>query len=448
MTNNKQTTLDKLIKILSSSNKVDAWKIVDTVINGNELFFVYKNLDMNRAKLVHNISLTVFKDFEDNSKKYRGSSTVAIHPTMEDEELEKAINDTAFAAGFIKNEYYPVVKPEDNEKNKCSEESNKKLHSKISTDEAVAALSRIADGLYSSDINEKGHINASEFFVNTLNVRIVNSEGIDESYEITKGDVEFITSWKETGEEIELYKRIRFNDFDEKYFAAEAKELLDRSREKAIAVPTPALKDVPVLLTGEPVEEFFKYYYDGASASAVYNQISTFKVNESVQGDKIEGDFLNIELDPFMPGSADCAPYDEDGIKLSKVKIIEDGVLKRYWGDVRHSYYLGVEPTGSINNVVVAGGSKTIADLKAEPYLELVAFSDFQMDSLTGDFAGEIRLGWYFDGKETKAVTSGSISGNAKNVQKNFYLSKELQHSCNFNGPKTIKLHGVSVAGK
>lgn len=446
MAGNKNVVLNELIKILSSSKKIDAWKVVDTIINGNELFFVYKNVDMNRSKLVHNISLTVYKDFEEDGKKYRGSSSVAIHPTMESEDLEKAVEDAAFAAGFIKNEYYPIAKPENNNGN--VKYTDTQAVNKVLVDEAVAALSRIADGLYSSDINDKGRINASEFFVNNLNVRIVNSEGIDESYDITKGDVEFITSWKETDDEIELYKRIRFNEFDEKYFAEEAKEMLARSRERAAAVPTPALKDIPVLLTGEPVEEFFRYYYEDSSASAVYNQVSTFKVGESVQGDKVEGDLLNIELDPFMKGSADCAPFDEDGVKLSKVKIIEDGVLKKYWGDVRHSYYLGVEPTGTIKNVVVNGGKKTTAELKQEPYLELAAFSDFQMDSLTGDFAGEIRLGWYFDGKETKAVTSGSISGNAKKVQGNFYLSKELQHSCNFTGPKTIKLYGVSVAGK
>jgi len=69
------------------------------------------------------------------------------------------------------------------------------------------------------------------------------------------------------------------------------------------------------------------------------------------------------------------------------------------------------------------------------------------MDGLTGNFGGEIRLGWYFDGSNTIPVTGGSISGNIKDLQKEMYLSKELQKDNNFVGPKIVKLLNVSVAG-
>ena len=71
----------------------------------------------------------------------------------------------------------------------------------------------------------------------------------------------------------------------------------------------------------------------------------------------------------------------------------------------------------------------------------------FQMDPLTGDFGGEIRLGWYFDGEVTKPITGGSISGNIKEVESEMYLSSETQRSNNFSGPKTIELHNISLAG-
>lgn len=65
---------------------------------------------MDRAKNVHHFSLTVYKDFEEEGNKYKGSSTTNIYPTMGDRELEKAIDDAAFAAQFDKNPYYPLVK--------------------------------------------------------------------------------------------------------------------------------------------------------------------------------------------------------------------------------------------------------------------------------------------------------------------------------------------------
>ena len=86
--------------------------------------------------------------------------------------------------------------------------------------------------------------------------------------------------------------------------------------------------------------------------------------------------------------------------------------------------------------------------MKQRPYLELLAFSDFQMDPLNGDFGGEIRLGRYFDGKGTTFVTGGSISGNIREVQTEMILSKELQRENHFGGPQTIQLSNVAVSGK
>ncbi len=103
---------------------------------------------------------------------------------------------------------------------------------------------------------------------------------------------------------------------------------------------------------------------------------------------------------------------DGDGVKLHERELIKDGVLLRYHGDSRHSQYLGVNPTGVIGNVSVAGGSQVFAQFKEDPYLEIRYFSDFQMDEWTGDFGGEVRLAIYHDGEKKIPVTGGSIVGN------------------------------------
>lgn len=60
---------------------VDGYKIVETKVNSEELFFIKKDLDMNRSKDVHHFKVTVYKNFEENKMKYKGSSIVNIHPT-------------------------------------------------------------------------------------------------------------------------------------------------------------------------------------------------------------------------------------------------------------------------------------------------------------------------------------------------------------------------------
>jgi len=165
-----------------------------------------------------------------------------------------------------------------------------------------------------------------------------------------------------------------------------------------------------------------------------------------VQGDSIEGDPVNIKLLPEVKGSVGNSYIDGDGVKLKPLELYTDGVLRSYHGDNRHCRYLGIEPTGTIGNVEVGGGKKTLGELKTGPYLELRVFSDFQMDEWTGDFGGEIRLAVYHDGTKEIPVTGGSIVGNIKNVQQSMLFSSELQESGNYVCPKAVKLFGVTVA--
>jgi len=54
----------------------------------------------------------------------------------------------------------------------------------------------------------------------------------------------------------------------------------------------------------------------------------------------------------------------------------------------------------------------SLEEMHAVPYIEPVMFSDFRLDSMTGDFGAEVRLAYYFDGKNVTPVTGGSISGS------------------------------------
>lgn len=439
--------LDRIINILKSNNDISDWKIVQTITEANELFLIKKSIDMPRSKNIDNIKITVYKDFEENGNKYRGSSFVTIPPTMTNEEISASIKDAAFAASFVKNEYYPLPSQSQHELNV--------VESKFDTASLADWMSKIKDALYKYDTNKNGYINATEIFLNKNNTSIINSKGISLSFKSYKGHIEFTTSWKEAGEEIELFQMIMFSDFDSEYISKSAQEMLEMSKEKAATSPTPNLGSFAVILKGNPVAEILKHYYLQSNAQYVYQHLSTAKLNESIQGADIKGDKINMVLDPAVNNSAASEPVDNDGFELTKHNIIKDGVLQKYWGTTQYCHYLNVEPTGKINNMIFEGGSKTIIEMRSEPYLEIAAFSDFQLNPMTGEFAGEIRLGWYFDGTNRTTVSGGSISGHLNTLQNNMYLSKELQQCLtqelfipiNYNGPKAIMLYNVSVAG-
>jgi PmbA protein len=431
--------IEKIRNILMNIGECAGYKIIEKRIKAAELFFIKKGLDMSRGKEVRRIYVTVYKDFTDNGIEYRGSSMVKLFPAMEDAELKQALAEALFAAGFVKNKYYPLAAPTATKQ--CLPENGFAGHS------LHFRLGEIAEAIFKNDSNAAGFINSCELFLDQIHTRVVNSEGVDVAYEWFRGQAEMITTWQEEQQAVELYKNFLFANFDGAAMAAEVTHMFHLSREKAYARPTPELNKHTVLLTGEPVNTFLHYYVAKADAESVYNRLSEAKPGECIQGVSVKGDLINLRLEPVSDISPLSAPCDEDGFSLDTVVLYEEGVLKRYWGDVRHCHYLGAEPTGLVPNVTVDGGSKTAAEMKQQPYLEIEAFSDFQMDNLTGDFAGEIRLGRYFNGQTTIPVTGGSVSGNIAKVQGEMYLSVEQQRQNRYVTPKTVQLFGVTVTG-
>ncbi|MFZ5351106.1 MAG: TldD/PmbA family protein [Bacillota bacterium] len=431
--------INTLKTYLNSRADLSGWRIKYTTTKSQELFFIGRSIDMSRCKDVEHLKLTVYKDFEENGARYRGLSTLEIHPSFNEIEIEKAVDASLLAASLSKNEYFPLVKPKD-----IVAESAKSSFDQGALEEHITA---IAAAVFQADKYQNGKLNSFEIFLDKNNTRILNSEGVDVDYTDYHGRVEFVVTWKDDSEEVELSKDLHFSDFDPEYLKNKVDDLMVRAKYKAQAQKTPEIGSGTVILSDEAAKELLKYYCVQAEASAVYNKTSVFKLGERIQGDAVKGDLINIALKRYIKGSTKSVPYDEDGLPLHDINLYEDGILKRYWGSSRYCHYIGVEPTGNINNIEVQGGSKSIAELKKDPYLEILAFSAFNVNNLTGDFAGEIRFGWYHDGNTTIPVTGGSISGNILKSHGNMQLSKEQQQDDGFLGPYSVRLSDISITG-
>ncbi len=431
--------MKKLINLLNNKSNVDEFKIVVSTVSSTELFFIKEELQMNRSKDVKHINVTVYKNFEENDVKYKGSSATKIEPTMSIDEISSKIDTAALAASFVKNQYYNLVDPVN--------DVPKELPSTFKEGNPIEHISNLVKDIFSEDNQFEAFINSCEFFINKKDIRIVNSNGVDVSYTVYDGEIELITEANGEKESIELFDVLHFSDYDPKWIKETVKDALYKSMLRTKAIPIPALKDIPVILTGEAVEGFFKYYQLKAAARMVYQKLSTTEIGDMVQQGEIKGDKVTATLKPYIPNSSKSRSYDDDGFFLKETTIIKDSKLLGYYAQKRYADYLEIKPTGGIQNVEINCGTTSIDDLKKGPYLELLNFSDFQMDPLTGNFGGEIRLGIYFDGITEIPVTLGSISGLAKAVEGDMLFSKEQQKLNSFIGPKYIKLNNVSIAG-
>lgn len=165
--------ISKIKNILDNSN-ADGYKIIETKTESEELFLIKKKVDMSRSKNVQHFKVTVYKDFEENGKKYKGSSSFDIHPTMTEAEIKNCIDGGIYAAGFVKNEYYEI--------NKSENAKFENVKSNFSTMELSKWMPKIVEALYVNDTEENGGINSAEIFLNKNFKRIVTSLGEDVSY--------------------------------------------------------------------------------------------------------------------------------------------------------------------------------------------------------------------------------------------------------------------------
>ena len=431
--------LQTLIELLNGRNDIDGWLINETSTDSHEFFFIAKKLDMNRTKTVEKIQLTVYKDFENDGSQYKGSASTTLPPALEISELTDILDDLIFAACYVKNADYQLVQKQ--------EEKAKNIPCNLASKDPMTIAPKIIEAMYSQDVYDEGRINSVELFLEQTSNHLMNSEGVDQNYTAYYGEIELIVDWQAEGKEaVELFNLLQFSDVDYDKLKDFVKDALTTAKLRAEATPLLDVPKIPILLTRTSVPTFFEYFTAKSSAEAVYQKYSSLQVGQAIQGDTITGDAVTLKLKPIIPGSPSSRAVDGDGVLLSDILLYDNGVLKQYHGSNRYAQYLGVPITGHIPNVEISGGKHSEAELREEPYLELIAFSDFQMNEITGDFGGEIRLAKYVDKGTTHYLTGGSISANFKQVAPSMLLSKETQQIGSTICPKVIKLFDVSLA--
>lgn len=429
-----------IINILNEMSQIDGWLIEDAKVQSSEVFFVKSNIDMNRRKRVHDINVTVYTDFGDEQTKYRGSSTIKLSPSMSENEIKEALNQTALAASYVKNLWYPLAAP--------SEKKQLQHNSNLATKELALWQSAFIEAMYKNDIEVNGGINSAELFLEKNEKRIINSYGVDVSETTYTGQIELIVDWNEPGfEEVELFEVLDFSSYNPRYIEDVVFRMITEAKARAKAKQLISLSDIPIILTGIAVPRFMSYFVTKSSGQLIYEKISDWNENQKLVSDDSTADPIQLVLEPIIENSSKNAGFDEDGFILEPVAIIENSVLKGYHMPVKYAHYLEKKATGNIRNIVFEGGKSTIDSWKEKPHLELNAFSDFQIDFITGEFGGEIRLATYFNGEDAVAVTGGLLTGNIKDVIDELKLSKEKIHMNNYYGPKSLLFKNVIIAG-
>lgn len=410
---------------------VSHWSISDQQVSAAELFFIRRALDMRRMKNTRKYIVTVYHDFEKDGTPMRGSSSVTILPAQSREEVKKAVEDTWFAASFVENPFYELP-----EKQTCAPMTMESGLSSLSVEEAAMKLS---DALFSADKGGKAFLNSAEIFVEKTTRHLLMSTGTDVCYTRYGAKGEFVAQCREP-EDVEMHHIFEYDTLACDALRKEAETALRQVEDRAAAEKNLPTGTYDLILSDRQVETILSYFVERSNASMIYPGYSTWQVGSNVQERIEDGERLQLTLHATVP-------YSGEGVPMRDRRLIEDGKLCVIHGGVRLSAYLGVPATGDYQAFTCENGTVDLEEMKEKPYLYPVSFSDFQMDSMSGHFGGEIRLAYYFDGKETRIVTGGSINGSIHDCCGRLVFSRERYDSESYHGPFAVRMPGVKVAG-
>lgn len=424
--------MEKYINILKASG-ADAWEIVDTKTTGWEFYFIGRKLDQNRAKNVEHITLKVYKLSADGQSLGIASADVA--PTESEEALKKIAADLVYQASLVKNKPYKLNAP------KKAEPIKAEL--RPLAEEAKAFI----DAMNSVRETETEDLNSYEIFTNQVERRLINSEGVDITEHYPSSMVEVVVNARKDGHEIELYRLYELGACNPRTLKEDVEETLKIGKDRLLTKPTPALGKAAMVLSTDAALQVYYYFLDNLDAAMVVRRMSSFEPGKPL-AENIKGDRITLEALRVLPDSPSNFAYDPEGAPIRDAVLIKESVPQEYVGGRMFSQYLGLENAFSVSNWKAGGGSRSAAELRQGKFLEVVEFSDFQVDSMTGDIFGEIRLAYYHDGEgNVTPVSGGSVSGNMADNLAEMYMSKETRQYSNAVIPAVTRLENVTIAG-
>jgi PmbA protein len=439
--------LDTLLAALHKRQDVQAWTVRHSAQRGAQLYAIGAQVEARREVERESFVVDVLRDTGAGDAPACGTATVTVLPGAD---IDRALDEVALMAGLVRNPPHTIPAPAEMPGVPLADAAL------LTAPDRSAALDRLYDRLQHAVTHYPGvRLTAAEFFADEITTRLINSRGIDAAQTATSVAAEWVLINRSDGRETEAFSemtRRRVGDLDlEAEVALRAQSTLD------LLQAAPAVDYTgPVVLRGEPLANFIcgdKVLPDSGllavlgSARSKFSQISKWEIGQSIFRGEVLGDPLTVWATRQLPYGTQSNCFDDEGLPAQRVLLVDENRLKAFTASQRYADYLALPPTGAFGNVEVPPGRTAQADLLAEPHVEIVSFSWFNPDPITGDFSTEIRLGYVVDASGRRPFKGGLLIGNVLDALANVRWSTETEFCGNYLGPAAARFGQLTVAG-
>jgi len=159
---------------------------------------------------------------------------------------------------------------------------------------------------------------------------------------------------------------------------------------------------------------------------------------------------INITNNPKLKRGIGSAPYDTSGIKTENISIIQDGIFKNYFLNIRSARQLRMPVNGnsSPSNLILNKGNQDIETIikNIKNGFLVTEMLGMSFNPINGDYSRGATGFKIENGEITYPVSEVTIAGNLSEMLKNLIPANDLKINDNINSP-SILIEGMTLAG-
>lgn len=239
-----------------------------------------------------------------------------------------------------------------------------------------------------------------------------------------------------------------------------AEEIGRRAGERAVARINPGRVTsgaMPVVMDPRVGASLLGHLTGSISGQAIARKTSFLL---DALGTQVFASGVTIRDDPHRPHGLRSRPFDGEGLPVSPVALIENGMLETWLLDSGSARQLGLEPTGhaargvggspgvSPSNLYMQAGTVPVATL-IEDIADGVYVTELigqGVNGVTGDYSRGAAGFRIVSGQIAGPVAEFTIAGNLKDMFRALTPANDLEFRYGTNVP-TIRIDGMTVAG-
>ncbi len=437
--------LNDIMNALKGRKDLAGWTVREIRSRGVQSFAVPRGIESARKVEAEIYKVNVFcTGRAADGSETMGTGDVTILPGGN---IEESLSQAALVASLVSNPVYSLPAP--------AALPDVQLVDPEMQENPEGVMASLMEKMRRAGAGTAGvRMTAGECFGELIHTRLVNSRGVDVEEDSTLTNVEMVLRADRDGLEVESFDEMTRRRASDLHIEAAVEERARATLDLLHAGTAPNWEG-PVVIRDQTLAGFISgddlngsvIQFQGSAASK-YSKFSAWDLGKPVFRGEVKGDPLTLWANRTLPFGTGSNRFDEEGLPAARLELIRDNELVNFTASQKYADYMGLPATGAFGSMEVKPGPTPALALLSEPYVEIVQFSWFNPDAITGEFATEVRLGYLVEGGARKPFKGGLLIGNFLDALANVRWSAETGFFGNYLGPHTARFEGLKLAGE